>query len=480
MTEKKTSPGHALFVQFCSKYFGVIIQLAISMVLARLLTPAQYGSVAVVTVFTTFFSTLADVGVGPAIVQYDELSKDDCNALFSFTCLIGVFLSVLFCVASFPISIAYSDHNLIGLCCFGSLSILFSAFDMVPNGLMLKNKKFNAIAVRLILSIAIGGVVAIVLAWYGFGGYAIVANTVIQSAVVFILNFCFSDIRIGNYHFLTPIRKIFRYSAFQSVFSTVNYFARNLDTLVVGRTMGASSLGMYDKAYKLSTYPNSYLSGIVSSVLQPYLARYHNRLQIVYDYYFIIVKCVSLVGSLISCVCCICATELILVMYGSQWCDSIVLFVLLGFSVVFQVVNSIAGAVFQSVARTDYMLYTSIINTSLTVLGVSIGALFNNICVLTLLVSVSYSLHFITNTMFLVGKALNHNVIAFLLKFLPEVSMAICSLVIGILLLQLPTKFSLPLFAIKIASIVAIYIIVIISTKQYKYLKNGITLLRRK
>ena len=69
----------ALGLQLVSKYANVVVQLVITMVLARLLTPEQYGTVAIVTVFTSFFAILADLGVSTAIVQYKDLSKSDCN-----------------------------------------------------------------------------------------------------------------------------------------------------------------------------------------------------------------------------------------------------------------------------------------------------------------------------------------------------------------------------------------------------------------
>lgn len=106
----------ALGMQLLSKYTNVIVQLVVTMVLARLLTPEQYGTVAIVTVFTSFFAILADVGVSTAIIQYKNLTKDDFDALFLFCLLLGLVLAGAFCILAVPVALIYNDAYLVPLC----------------------------------------------------------------------------------------------------------------------------------------------------------------------------------------------------------------------------------------------------------------------------------------------------------------------------------------------------------------------------
>lgn len=477
---KEMHIGKALAWQFISKYANVIIQFAITMVLARILTPEEYGTVAIVTVFTTLFSTLSDVGVGPAIVQYDDLDMAACSGLFTFTAIFGAALSLLFFFASSFIAIFYSDAQLLSLCRWASLSILFGALDMVPNGLMLRKKQFRAIGLRLLLSSFLSGAVAIILAILGFGAYALVANSVIQSAVIFLWNMRVSGLKIGNRHFVAPVKRVFYYSLYQALFTTVNYFARNLDTLVMGRAMNSATVGQYDKAYKLSTYPNSYLSGIVASVLQPYLVRYKNMLDKIYEYYLMVAKTVTILGAWATALLCICSKEIIYVMYGPQWSDAGLILTLLGFSVVFQVLNSIAGAVFQSIEHTDYMLATSLINTTLTVSGVVIGALSKNVYILSFLVAMSYALSTLTNSYYLVYKGLHNSLFGFLKRLVPEFIIAVSSLLLGQISISTSSgNLILDLF-IKGLLVSVICFVVFKLTGQFKYLKNAYQIIRGK
>lgn len=428
--DKNPSAGRAIIWQLVSKYASVAIQLLITMVLARIISPEQYGIVAIVTVFTTLFSTLADVGVGPAVIQYD-LTEDEYSGLFVFSVLFGVALAGLFCIAANAIAALYGERVLISLCCIASLSIVFNAANMVPNGLMLKHKEFKLIAIRALVTTIVSGVLSISLALNGFGAYALVLNTVAQAFLIVIWNIRGSGLKVNSFHFMAPLRKVFRYSLFQAGFTTVNYIARNLDNLLTGKYFGESALGNYDKAYKLSVFPNSYLSGVVSAVMQPYLVKNKENKAYIYSKYLDVVGMLSLMGAWISCIFMICPSELVLVLYGSQWDAASQILGILATSVMFQMVNSVAGAVFQTIDHTDYMFYTSLINTGITVLGICLGIAGGTVELLAYGVTVAYILQTVVNTYFLVYKGLGYSFVSFGGKFIPEMAVIGASLVLN-------------------------------------------------
>lgn len=414
-----TSAGRAVVWQFASKYTTVAVQLVVTMVLARLITPEQYGVVAVVTVFSTLFSTLADVGIGPAVIQYD-LDEDESSGLFVFTAIFGVALAGIFCAFAPLIASVYAEPLLVPLCCLTSLSIVFNSANMVPNGLLLKRKQFRLISVRLIVSSVVSGVVSIALALWGFGCYALVLNTVFSALFVLCWNLLGSSLRVTNLHFLAPLRKVLRYSLFQAAFSTVNYFARNLDNLLTGKFFGTETLGYYDKAYRLSVFPNTYLSGVIATVLQPYLVEHKGDRDYIYDKYLDVARTLALVGAWVSCMFALCSTELVYVFYGPQWTETGALLRLLSLSVMFQMINSVAGAIFQTLEHTDYMFYSSLINTAVMVVGIVVGIAGGSVSVLAAGVAVAYALQTITNTYFLVVRSFGQSARTYASHFVVE------------------------------------------------------------
>jgi len=459
----------ALGMQLVAKYSNVIVQLAVTMVLARLLTPAEYGTVAIVTVFTSFFSMLADVGISTAIIQYRDLTREDYDALFLFCLLLGMALAGVFCLASIPISLVYADNQLVPLCCLASLSILFSTMNMVPNGVLLRERRFAAVSSRLVIASIASGALAIVLAWMGFGCYALVWQAVASAAVVLAWNWIASDVKLNNSHFCAPLKRIWRFSIYQAGFSTINYFARNLDNLLVGATMGSAQLGYYDKAYKLMGYPINYLTGVFSDVLQPYLSEYQDQKRKLYESWLGICRVLALVGMFVTAVFVVFPKEIVLVMFGDQWVASIPVVATLGLSVGVQMVNSTSGAIFQSAGRTDELFKSGLICTGISLAAILAGVASGDLARLGLFISIAYFCHFGMTTWLLVTRVLGVKASEFLQAFLPSVISACVAIVLGLIAgtvaQQLPEVLN---FLVRIVGCLGGYLLVVGLTHEWR------------
>lgn len=429
--KSESSMLSALGMQFMAKYSNVIVQLGITMVLARLLTPAEYGTVAIVTVFTSFFSILADLGISTAIIQYKDLTHDDYNALFYFCFLLGLFLAGLFCLASVPISIIYDNDKLVSLCCLAALSTLFSTMNMVPNGVLLRQKRFFSVSIRFVIASIVSGLVSIILASFGWGCWALVWQTVTSSVVILGWNWFATRLKLTNIHFLAPLKRIWRFSIYQAGFSTINYFARNLDNLLLGAFMGPVQLGYYDKAYKLMGYPINYLTGIFSGVLQPYLSDYQDQKSRLYDSWISICRVLALVGMFVSAVFVCFPYEIVNVMFGNQWMDSAPAAMTLGISVGIQMVNSTSGAIYQSAGRTDELFKSGALCTLISLVAILVGVATGNLALLGLFVSLAYFCHFIMTTRLLVVRVLEVQAFEFLRTFYPSAGAATLSVILA-------------------------------------------------
>lgn len=436
--------GAALF-QFGSKYVSMGAQVVITAVLARLIAPADFGLVAIVSVFTALFSLFSDMGIGNAIVQYQDLNEEDYGALFGFSLVVAISLTVGFCAISPLIAMFYSDSRLVRLCCAASSTLFFSTLNMVPEGLMLKGRRFDLIGIRLIIATIISGTAAIAMALMGWGAIALVLQTAMSSLVVLVWNLVSRPIRHISLHFRSPLRKISSYSAYQFGFTLINYFSRNLDNMLVGRFLGNDQLGYYDKAYKLTTYPMSAFSSVIGSVVQPYMAEHQDEPDVIYDYFLKIYKLISLVGVMVATVCFCASEEIVEVLYGPGWEPSIPVFAVLSVSVYFQMMGNPSGAFFQSLGRTDYMFKVGLINTGLTITGLFIGLAGGSILTVAYGVGTAYCLHIASIIYFLVWRGFGKSP-SCMRVFLPEICMGIitgivCEIVFSIV--RLPVVVSL-------------------------------------
>lgn len=460
----------ALAAQFGSKYTNVVIQLAVTAILARLLSPTEFGLVATVTIFTAFFAMLSDLGIAPAIIQFRDLVKRDLSGLITFTFLLGLLLTAVFWLISAPIGMFYGNNDLVELCRWASLGILFSAIGMVPNGLLLREKKFATIGLRLIASTAFAGALAVFLALHGFGAYSLIAFNVAASAVTSLWSLAAARIPIGNIHFVEPLRKIISYAGFQAGFGFINYFSRNLDNFVIGKVLGMQPLGYYDKAYKLTSYPLSFLASIIGSVLQPYLAESQDRLPYIFRQWRKTAKILSLLGAPITVVLIVCAPEITTILYGTQWALSIPILQVLGISVYFQIVNNPTGAIFQSTNRTDLLFAHSLVSTALTVAGLTIGITLGNVTAVSWGIAIAYCLHTLSIAYFLVWKVFHENIWSYFRFFVPEFIAGILIGVLGFLLDNVISFSVWPELALKLLFIALLFALAYTLSGQWKYL----------
>lgn len=267
----KTEMLHGVVWSAIEKYSGLLVQLLITAVLARLLTPTDFGVIAIATVITTFFNMFTDMGIGAAIVQNQTLTREDLRSLFSFSVYAGVILAVLFFFSSYLISSFYDNVLLLPICQLLSLNLLFAAWNMVPNALIRKAKRFKFIAVRSFALLVVCGILSVSVALVGGGVYSLLITPILSSLAIFLVNYRQYPIKFSLSVRKKSLAKVFSFSIFQFLFSFVNYFSRNLDKLILGKYYSMSDLGYYEKSYRLMLLPMNYVTNVVTPVMHPIL-----------------------------------------------------------------------------------------------------------------------------------------------------------------------------------------------------------------
>ena len=411
----------ASLINAVAKYSTVLLSIVFSAILSRILTPQDYGIVAIVTVFTLFFNVLADMGLGTAIIQRKDLSEEDTNHIFSFSIYIAIVLGVVFIGLSYPISIIYKNSVYISICTILSISVFFNTLNMIPNAVLLKQKRFILVGLRLIIVTLLTYGITIFLAYKGFKYYALVIQSVSAAFLTFIWNFKSVHLRpVLKINFAT-IKSISSYSGFQFAFNLITYFSRNLDKFIIGERLGDVQLGHYDKAYRFMLYPVQNLTHVITPALHPILSDYQDDKEYIYKQYIKILKFLSLLGILVSIVCIWNSKEIILLVFGDQWTETVRCFYFLSFSIWAQMVCSSTGSIYQSLGDTRRLFYSTIINTLLTTALIFVGLFIGrNIQTISLCVSVSYILHFFPAFYLLIKSSFKIRFLSFIKKMVPD------------------------------------------------------------
>ena len=157
MTSIKHQLFSGVFYTALAKYSGIGVSLVVAGVLARLISPDDFGVMAIATVIIAFFNLFTDVGLSPAIIQHKGLTRENLSGLFSFTIWTGIGLALLFAAASWPIAAYYDREILRTLCQLLAVNLFFASATIVPNALFYRNKEFKFIALRsFVIQIATG------------------------------------------------------------------------------------------------------------------------------------------------------------------------------------------------------------------------------------------------------------------------------------------------------------------------------------
>lgn len=470
----------AALLNAASRYASVLLGVLFSMILARLLTPTDYGIVAVTAVFTNLFSIFADMGLSAGIIQDKRMTREDTNSIFLFSLVLAVVLGAGFFAFSFGIAAFYANDVYVPLGAILAVSLFFSTLNMVPNALLLKDKDFVLIAKRNVVIPFVTSLLTVGMAFCGMSYYALVLQSVIGALFTFVLNYVTTHRRYGlalpRHWGFQGVRRIFSYSMYQFLFGLVNYFARNLDNMLVGRFFGAASLGFYDKAYRLMVYPSSMLTHVITPVLQPILSDYQDDKRFIYEKYVKIVKFLSLCGVFIVAYCYFAADEIILILFGPQWTEAVPYFMWLSLSVWGQMIMGTTGSIYQSAGDTKHLFICGCITTVMTVTAIVLGIFSGDLLDVARNVSLSYILQFIVVMYLLIHYGLEQPYLPFLRIFWPEAIMAVVLALVGVALQSLAVDMLLVRAIVKFVVIGGVFFVLCKVLGQMHY----IGMLRRK
>ena len=374
MSSIKKDLASGVFWIAVAKYSGIVLQLLITAVLARLISPSAFGTIAVAMVVLHFLNILADIGIGPAVVQYSQLTKAHLNSLFTLTIYISIVLTFALYLLADVIAGYYNDVTLAHVCQLMSLVVLFQSLNVVPNALMRKYKRFRAIALRTLLFQAISGGIAVWGAFQGWGVYALLVSPILTSVGMFCLNYLSYPLHVVLRLSDEAVKLVASFSFFQFAFSFCNYFSRNLDKLIIGKFFSMTQLGFYDKSYHLMMLPIQNVSFVIEPVVHPVLSTLQDNKHELKTKNQRLAVLISNISFPIGLMLYFCGGELIRIVYGGQWDAAIPVFRILALSLPLQMILSTNVPVFQAAGKTNHLFVSGLLNSICTVSGFYIAA----------------------------------------------------------------------------------------------------------
>jgi O-antigen/teichoic acid export membrane protein len=318
----------AVTITFQVVRYGV--NIGVTMLLARLLLPADFGLFAIGYTFIGLMVLFKDAGMGPALLSQQNMTAAEWSALASLNCLQGVLLAGL-CAALGPVlAFCYGEPRLAPALLLAATAFLFYGLDVQPNAQLLCAHRFRTHALIEFAAVLVAFGVSALLAWQGAGYWALFATEPIIAA-----GFLLGHVWAVRWRprFSLQWREIRRFVGFGrdvTVTRLLGYGAQNTDNLILGIASGATALGYYNKAFRLIGTPQESISGAISRMATPMLAQLRDRpaeFVRAFRHFTLTSAALGLPGVAFLLVS---TPEIVAVVYGPQWTPVIPLLRLLG------------------------------------------------------------------------------------------------------------------------------------------------------
>ena len=351
-----------------------ILKLGVLMVLARLLTPLEFGIVGAAVVAITFLGIFGKLGVAQALVQIPDLTRDHLVAGFHLSLVLGLLAGLVLYLGAGYIEKLFRIEGLAEPVAIMALLLPLAGLQQVSEARIQRELKFRMLAIEQVVSYGVGyGVVAIVLALKGYGVWALVggilAQGVIRAAIMM-------AVRPPPFSITTnraAYRDLLMFGGGHALAEIGRSGAYQVDNLIVGRFLGAEALGLYGRAFQVVTMPTKLLGVGLLKVMFPIMSRVQSEPNRLARAFLRSMGIVAMLGLPISMLLALLAPEIVHVLLGSQWIAVVIPFQILAACIVFRIGHKLCEALVRACGAVYRLAWTQWLYMGMVILGAYLG-----------------------------------------------------------------------------------------------------------
>lgn len=376
VTEKKGS-GETVRQSLLYSAVGNLGNKGISLlgffILARLLSPREFGVMAMVTVFTGVADLFLTLGMDSAIIQNLQATERHYSSAFWVNLILGATSSALIFVGSGAIADFYATDELITLLRVTSALFILDAIVVVPIALLKKRKQFKQIATIELVSNVFGIALGIYLAYIGWGGWALISDLLVTAVVEAILAFgCtkwMPSFALGG----SELADLWKFSSYLLGSNFINYAINNVDYVLVGKMLGSKVLGVYKYAFQVAQFPQSIVYGVVSRVFFSLYSEHQTNKAYIKTMHLKAIRVISLVTIPTMAGLSALSDYFVLALLGQKWIDMPPILSLLAIIFTFDTIGVLNTPLFLSQGKTKLLFWMSLLIRSDLILAIVVG-----------------------------------------------------------------------------------------------------------
>lgn len=354
-----------------------LLQIGSMVVFARLLSPDDFGAFAIVMMFAAFLLMFSDMGTGAVLIHIEEPSQKLLSSLLYFNIVIGIVLSLVLYGSSIFIAHFFEISKLESLLKIFSVNFIILSFSIIQKALFQKKLKFKILAIIEVSSLFISILVGIFMALNGYGVYSLIAQILINSILLTIILWMFSEWKPKMFFSLIEIKQVFKYIANLTGFNFIYYFVRNTDNFLIGKFLGSYSLGVYSLAYKIMLFPLQQISQTLLRVLFPAFSQIQDDNEKFKNAYLKVIFYISLATFPMMMGLMAVSDVFVSVVFGEKWKNLAIILMILAPVGMLESISTTLGSIYLAKGTTDKMFKIGILGAFVTVscflVGISFG-----------------------------------------------------------------------------------------------------------
>lgn len=247
------------------------IQFVVSIIIARLLMPSEYGLIAMLSIFLAVAQTFIDSGFSNALIQKKNRTEVDFSTVFYFNLIVGCFFYILLFIVSSYIAKFYNEPLLESITKIVALNLIISSLGVVQRAKLSIVLNFRLQAVIALIAVIISGVVGVIMAYQGFGAWALVVQSLLNNFFnVILLWICARWLPLFVFSWKS-FKELFAFGSKLLVSGLLHTLYTNLYSLFIGKKMSSTDLGIYNRSYTLAVFPSSNITDILHKAMFPVL-----------------------------------------------------------------------------------------------------------------------------------------------------------------------------------------------------------------
>tara|TARA_B100001175_G_C19499958_1_gene637532 strand:- start:1039 stop:2508 length:1470 start_codon:yes stop_codon:yes gene_type:complete len=353
-----------------------LLSVVVTIIMARLLTPSDFGLVAMATVFTGISNVFTELGTGEALIRKKNASNNFISSVFWLNTGLAIFVCIILFSIAPSVSKIFDEQIVEILIYVLSIEVFLSGLNRVSHALLEKNMRFKAIAFAQIMSQICGACVGISMAFFGYGLWSLVFLGITGQLVYTIISNVFLRWTPSLTFNIDHIKNIFSFSSYLTSMKILDHVQRRSEIFVVTYLMGSYLGGIYSQTFNLMRKPIKLIGGFMVPVLFSAMSSVSENLEEIKTIYLKSVQSFLMIYIPISIILFLYSEPFVLFVLGDQWFEMIPLIPVFGGMLLYWSLHKCNVTSLKSIGRVDLLFKMYAVYVPISILGCILGAQF--------------------------------------------------------------------------------------------------------